>query len=301
MSTVLIIGATGFIGLPVAQALRRAGYIVYGLARTPEKARILAQNEILPVEGDVANLSEWIPKSVETIIDISGLRKEAYVLLEQAKKIGAGRKPTDPKLGFIYTSGMWVHGTSPDYISEATILTRPSPIVAWRPEAEAAIMVAHDVLDVVVVRPSILYGGNGTICSVWLDPIYKAAKENAATVSIPGSPTFSIALVHKEDLGNLYIKVVDNLTVLAASTHPVINAASHQEDLGPIVTAFSKAVGFKGQVNYRPAENPFEEGMVTALNFRANKARGLLGWEPRQIPLAQGMEIYAAAYKAFKE
>ncbi|KAG9037081.1 hypothetical protein FRB95_006935 [Tulasnella sp. JGI-2019a] len=156
MSTVLIIGATGFI----------AGYIVYGLARTPEKARLLAQNEILTLQGDISNLSEWIPKSIETIIDISGLREEAYALLEQAKKIGAGRKPTDPKLGFIYTSGMWVHGTSSEHISEATILTRPSPVVGWRPEAEATILSAHDVLDVAVTRPSLLYSGNGTICDV---------------------------------------------------------------------------------------------------------------------------------------
>lgn len=41
--------------------------------------------------------------------------------------------------------------------------------------------------------------------------------------------------------------------------------------------------------------------MATITNFRANKARGLLGWEPRQIPFAQGMRIYAEAYKALKD
>ncbi|KAG8992598.1 hypothetical protein FRB94_011275 [Tulasnella sp. JGI-2019a] len=134
-----------------------------------------------------------------------------------------------------------------------------------------------------------------------MDPIYNATKQNAAAVSIPGSTTLPIALVHKDDLAEFYIKVVDRLTVLAASTHPVINAASHQEDLGSLITAFSKAIGYKGQVNFRPAENPFEEGMITVTNFRPNRARGLLGWEPRQIPFTQGMEIYAAAYQAFKE
>ena len=37
--------ATGFVGYPISQALARAGHIVYGLARTPEKARTLALEE----------------------------------------------------------------------------------------------------------------------------------------------------------------------------------------------------------------------------------------------------------------
>ncbi|KAG8851804.1 hypothetical protein FRB96_009079 [Tulasnella sp. 330] len=304
MSIILIIGATGFIGLPVATALRRAGYIVYGHARSLEKARLLAQNEILPIEGDVAKLSEWIPKTIETIIDISGLFDGFLVLLEQVKKIGAGRKPTDPKLGFIYTSGMWVHGSSTNHISEATPLeglTSPSGIVAWRPKVEHNVLAARDVLDVAIIRPPLLYGGNGTHwSSLWLDRIYKALEQNAPTVSIVGTATSPIALVHKDDLADLFVKVVDKLTVVAASTYPIINAASHQEDLGSVLTEFSKAVGFKGKLEYRPAENAFEEGMLTGLNFRPNKARGVLQWEPRQIPFAQGMEIYAEAYKALK-
>lgn len=100
--------ATGFIGLPVATALRRAGYVVYALARSPEKAKLLAQNEIIPIQGDVSSLSELIPRTVEIVIDTSGLYHEIIGVLEQLKEIGGGRKPTDPKLGFIYTSGMWV-------------------------------------------------------------------------------------------------------------------------------------------------------------------------------------------------
>jgi nucleoside-diphosphate-sugar epimerase len=37
--------ATGFIGLPTAQALARAGHIVYGLARTEAKAKLLVADE----------------------------------------------------------------------------------------------------------------------------------------------------------------------------------------------------------------------------------------------------------------
>ena len=37
--------ASGFIGLPAAQALSRAGHIVYGLTRFEEKAKLLAADE----------------------------------------------------------------------------------------------------------------------------------------------------------------------------------------------------------------------------------------------------------------
>jgi nucleoside-diphosphate-sugar epimerase len=46
---VLVLGASGFIGLPVALAYARAGHIVYGTARDAKTARKLAIHEIIPV------------------------------------------------------------------------------------------------------------------------------------------------------------------------------------------------------------------------------------------------------------
>ena len=48
---VFVTGATGFIGLSVASALAQRGHRVLGLARTSEKARVLARREIEPVLG----------------------------------------------------------------------------------------------------------------------------------------------------------------------------------------------------------------------------------------------------------
>ena len=44
-ATHLTCSATGFVGLPVAQAFVRGGHVVYGLARSPEKARLLSAEE----------------------------------------------------------------------------------------------------------------------------------------------------------------------------------------------------------------------------------------------------------------
>jgi nucleoside-diphosphate-sugar epimerase len=43
--TLTSLRASGFIGFPVAQALSRAGYQVYGLVRTDAEAKQLAKNE----------------------------------------------------------------------------------------------------------------------------------------------------------------------------------------------------------------------------------------------------------------
>jgi uncharacterized protein YbjT (DUF2867 family) len=52
---VFVTGATGYVGFSVATALRRAGHRVWGLARSEAKARRLAQHEIEPVVGDLAD------------------------------------------------------------------------------------------------------------------------------------------------------------------------------------------------------------------------------------------------------
>lgn len=49
---VLILGATGFIGLPAAQAFSRAGHIVYGVTRSQSNADSLAREEIIPIVAD---------------------------------------------------------------------------------------------------------------------------------------------------------------------------------------------------------------------------------------------------------
>jgi len=49
MVSVLVLGANGYIGFNVSVALRRAGYLVYGVIRKKEAAHKLELNEIIPV------------------------------------------------------------------------------------------------------------------------------------------------------------------------------------------------------------------------------------------------------------
>src|SRR5260370_6121118 len=133
---VFVTGATGYVGSPVARALRRAGHAVWGLPRSAAKARQLARHEIQPVIGDLAN-----PKSYEEIAahcavlvhaafesSADGVRKDDIAVQALHE---TGRRGAAPKT-LIFTSGVWVHGdTGAGMVDETTPLD-PIPPLAWR-------------------------------------------------------------------------------------------------------------------------------------------------------------------------
>ena len=75
MTRVLVIGATGYLGNAVASALVRADHEVYGLARTEEKARELAVQEVFPVMGSDQDSDHFLEaikeKNIDVVIDTS--------------------------------------------------------------------------------------------------------------------------------------------------------------------------------------------------------------------------------------
>jgi nucleoside-diphosphate-sugar epimerase len=94
MPKVLIIGATGYLGLPIAQALRRTSNTVYGLLRSASKASILSSNEIIPVPGSVEDPSSYLSiiesANIDIVIDASATYDGAHAVLQSL--IGAGKK-----------------------------------------------------------------------------------------------------------------------------------------------------------------------------------------------------------------
>ena len=46
---VFITGSTGYIGFSAAKRIRAAGHEVFGLTRSEQNAKLLKQNEIIPI------------------------------------------------------------------------------------------------------------------------------------------------------------------------------------------------------------------------------------------------------------
>ncbi|KAH9936189.1 uncharacterized protein B0H18DRAFT_972728 [Fomitopsis serialis] len=173
---VLVLGASGFIGLPIAQAFVRAGHIVYGLTRSQQKAKQLAAEEIIPVIGETSNPSAWLTMvaTLDVIIDAA------------AQKY---RPAHAPKLTYIYTSGTWVHGENRKDIQEQRVIRNP-------------------VLNGIVIRPALLYGRSGSL----LAPLYALIHcDDLAEMYLLASEKSAIAAGQIFDAANDFTENADDV------------------------------------------------------------------------------------------
>ncbi|KAL2836935.1 hypothetical protein BJY01DRAFT_238068 [Aspergillus pseudoustus] len=97
MPKMLILGATGYLGLRIANTFVQSGpHTIYGVARsTAGKATLLARNEISPV----ICLNPGSAAILESVIAVGRERQAEYER--------SGVKGPRPKLGFLYCSGSW--------------------------------------------------------------------------------------------------------------------------------------------------------------------------------------------------
>lgn len=187
MPRILILGATGYIGSALASSLLRADHSVYGLARTSSKATQLARLEIIPVLGSAQDSDPYIKliktAHIDIVVDCAGANQESAKILSDVERAGKERLTQGgAKLGFVYTSGTWVHGSSQERCSDLDPVgtedakAKPPRLVAWRPQMERLVLNARDVLDTVVVRPALVYGREHAVWSSFFGPVLEAAK-----------------------------------------------------------------------------------------------------------------------------
>jgi len=310
MVRVFVLGATGFIGNPTALALRRHGHIVYGLARTAEKATELSKQEIIPVIGDAVKPETWLSviENVDIVIDSSssggGMSETVFNALKSHPRV-TGRRVSQPKLGFIYISGLWVHGHGEDDELVSDLIPvgthekrKPAPLVAWRPEFEESLLEARGQIDVIISRPGILFGGSGSLFNIWWGPLAAAVKAQKTNepVSIVGRPTTQLALIHKDDLAEALLKTVEKFDILSQLTYPVFDINAATETVGDVNKAVAKVLGVTGEIQYVAPSNPFEEALSTSLVEENSRTRILLDWEPKHLSLKFHAKIYAQAW-----
>ena len=312
---------SGYVGSTLASSLLRANHQVYGLARTPKKATQLTRLEIIPVHGSVQDSTAYTSliktAHIDIVVDCAGANQESAKVLSDVLEAGRERlKQGGAKLGFVYTSGTWVHGTHRqdrftdlDPVGTEDAKAAPPRLVAWRPQMERDVLSARDVLDTLVVRPALVYGRDHPIWTSFFGPVVEAATTTSGTddvvVEIPLEPTSRPALVHVDDVAEGLRCAVEKLPLLSGTgVHPVFDLTTSQESMRDIFDAFARAVGFKGQVKLvePPEDNLFAQAMQTSRNGDSSRAEQLLGWVPmRKAGFVGGMEVYARAFVAAQE
>ncbi|KAK7212047.1 hypothetical protein V2G26_019225 [Clonostachys chloroleuca] len=176
---VLVTGANGYIGNAVARAFVRAGWITYGLVRSPLSVQKLAAEEVIPVVGIIdsrethQSIREALPARLDVIVSTTELLKDYGLHFENtvhllrllsASSTAAGRQPT-----VIFTSGCKDYGIGPHVHGEAgppphteETPLRPPPAVAARTKFSVKIFDHTDVFWPVLVRPTNVFGRGST-------------------------------------------------------------------------------------------------------------------------------------------
>ncbi|KAJ5688585.1 hypothetical protein N7462_002977 [Penicillium macrosclerotiorum] len=321
MPKVLILGATGYLGNSISNLLVQTGeHTVYGVARTAAKASHLERQEIIPVlcpnpvNEPEPYLSIIRSKHIDVVLDVAGADAGSYNFLRDIAAIGRERLATGkipglsrPKLGFIYCSGTWIHGSSNDPVNDLDVVgvgadTSPAELVAWRVEMEKAVLEAAESLDVMILRPALIYGRESTIWSTYITPVLEAAREGSeSTIEIPLDPGARPGLIHVDDAAKGFVKAIEKVHLFPGTgVYPVFDLVTTQESMREIFNALAVSWRFRGMVKLKGhGGDLFAKAMGVTFRGSSARAKQLLEWRPTRLNgFVQDMDIYAAAFVA---
>jgi nucleoside-diphosphate-sugar epimerase len=287
---VFLSGATGYIGSAVAQALQKAGHKVTGLARTEEKAKHLESQGMRSLIGDLQKPEALAAaaRAAESVIhtantnDANSAQVDAAVVRAILKALEGTGKP------FVYTSGVWVLGSTGDKVADERAPVNPTPLVAQRPAIEQAVLAYKDHgVRTIVIRPALVYGRGGSIPRM----LAQSARETGAARYV-GDGRNRWPFVDVDDLAQLYVLALEK-----AAPGSLYNAAH-----GPsycvreVAEAASIGAGAKGKTQAWPLEearktmHAFADALVLDQQISGEKAKKELGWSPRAVSVLDDLK-----------
>ncbi len=176
MTRILVTGATGFIGRALCPVLRRHGLPLSAATRNPRVAETIPHVDVRPIPGigpgvdwsgvlrdvtDVIHLAARLPDPDEDETpDV--LKEYRRVNVEGAVKLARDAAQAGVRR-FVYLSTAKVHGEETPDATALTELSPARPVGAyaqskWDAEQALAEVAAASRLELVVVRPPLVYG-----------------------------------------------------------------------------------------------------------------------------------------------
>lgn len=297
---VFVTGANGYIGFAVAGALSRAGHDVVGLVRSAKNTRRLELIEIEPVVGDLSDVSRWLDaaRSSQALVHCAAERSNRTWELDRHTMEELLHIATQTALlrKVVYTSGVWLYGaTGHNAVDESSPL-HPLTLVEPRVAIEHLVLSADTrQMRTLVIRPGCVYGGAGGLTGGWFEEAGKEGK-----IQIIGTGNERWAMVHVEDLANLYLRAVES-----PYGGEVFNATDRSRfTLRECAEAASFAAGSTGHVEVVPLEaarkkmGAFAEALALDQHVNSSKAEKLLGWTPHHPGFADGAPRYFRSWQA---
>jgi dihydroflavonol-4-reductase len=221
MATVLVTGATGNVGAPIATRLAREGHRVRALVRSPERAGQLLPHEVELVPGDVTDRA-----SVQAALEGCAVVYHAAGLPEQWLRdpadfsrvnVEGTRNLVDASLQsgverFAYTSTIDVFAWTPgEPFDESTLDPDPRPTHYERSKqaADALVVQALDRgLPAVFLHPSAVYGPAPALTPGLNDFLVRLARRKVGLLLPGGMP-----VVYSEDVAAGHIRAATDAAV----------------------------------------------------------------------------------------
>ncbi|WP_223690409.1 NAD-dependent epimerase/dehydratase family protein [Leifsonia poae] len=288
--SILLTGATGYIGSSLLPLLIEEGHSVTALVRDPAKAATAATSGAAVVIGDAtdADLVERLALESDGVIHLaSGHDVDPAFIDAVFRGLEGSDKP------FVHTGGIWSYGSNPDISEDSP--RNPPQLTAWRGSNEERVLAASGIRTSIVV-PAVVYGRGAGIPRVIVDA--PRGDGTAPALRLVGDGSQHWTTVHVDDIAALYVLAFEHgdagaVYVGASGANPTVR------ELG---AAAATAAGLDGRVEAELADASrerlgaaFADALLLDQVSRGSRARIDLGWEPNGPSLLD--DIASGSYR----
>ncbi|CAF1194743.1 unnamed protein product [Rotaria sordida] len=305
-SSVLVLGANGYVGFGIALGLRRSGFHVSGVIRNSRHATLLIQNEIEPIvleSFDKVDLlaDQFAKRSV--IVDAVGYTKSLSEIIFQAAVKAGQQRTQHGKLAhyaplFIFTSGIMTYGDTTMYglrPVDETIKPNPQTIeIKNREEYENLVLAtSSNILHTTVIRPGFIYGGHGGFVA---DLFYS---EKPAIIH--GRRDKRWSWVHIDDLAEGYALIARASRAIVSGQMWNLAAPNDNPTYEEIRINMARVSGQQIEYKEKTNDDKIPPRWDTDSIINPSKAIDQLGWRPKHVGYIQEIETYYKSWAAYKQ
>jgi nucleoside-diphosphate-sugar epimerase len=189
---------------------------------------------------------------------------------------------------FVYTSGVWVLGSTGGIVADESTPLNPTPLVALRPAIEEEVLgYKGRGVRTIVIRPALVYGRGGSIPRM----IAQSARETGAARYV-GDGQNRWPFVDVDDLAQLYVLALEKAA--PGSLYNAANGPSYR--VREVAEAASIGAGAKGKTQAWPLDearktlHAFADALVLDQQVSGEKAKKELGWSPHAPPVLDDLK-----------